>query len=302
MKTTMKAALFGGAIFAAGIANQANAQSYRLGGPTGQLQTDTGGYANNWSWDATTYGSPGPYGGYMTEFRAACDSPYLFGRFFGAPSGTRVTTSDVNTLDIFSLNEVDGLVIPWAPDGSFGANYDLGNAYISYFFSRGGDLLIFADSSYNDPVNSYLGIPTDSANTQYISNGLFPAFDGPFGPAVNVQQAGAYGTLNLADVTATGGRVIGTNGLGGVTVAFWDEGDFCPTCGAMIIATDVDMITSRFGVADYNALNDNARFALNSVAALFGDGPPEGADCDGNGVLNIDDIDCFVDAFLSGDL
>ena len=49
-------------------------------------------------------------------------------------------------------------------------------------------------------------------------------------------------------------------------------------------------------------LLDSDRDAFDAIGWDLFSGPACFADCDANGALNIDDIDCFIDAFTSGDL
>ncbi len=67
---------------------------------------------------------------------------------------------------------------------------------------------------------------------------------------------------------------------------------------AVYSPTDVTLVASCFSDCDSNgSLNIDD---IDCFVAAFLDGELPDADCDGNGVLNLDDIDCFVTGFLGG--
>ncbi|MEQ8770852.1 MAG: hypothetical protein RIB60_10135 [Phycisphaerales bacterium] len=293
MKIAMKAALFGGTLFAAGIAHADN--TYRIDGPSSVASPSNGGYA--WDIPTASYGLMGP-------FRDAIQDNYNFSHFASVVD-TKVITGDFDYLSATSLFEPDCFISPWwfdsdcTPTDAYGTNTY--QAYVAaYHFWNGGDLILLNDSPYTDAIGDFLGVPTQyGSGTTYISGTEFP-FDGPFGTAANPALQFSVGFLNVADVFATGGDVLATDGFGNPVVAFWEEDAYSPGSGKMIIITDVNSFSST--AATFSPLNDNGRFALNIVAGMLADTKPGGADCDKNGVLNIDDIDCFVASFLAGDL
>ncbi|GJM18947.1 MAG: hypothetical protein DHS20C14_11600 [Phycisphaeraceae bacterium] len=278
MKTSMKAALFGGALLCAGVAEAKH--TYRIDGPSTTATGDS-----YFGWDGTG----------LTEFRAALNYSYFFSHFF-ATVDTSIQTYDFDYLGCCgTLARADCIISPWWSDSNT-ANYE---AFIaSYHFRNGGDLLLFNDDSGHDYIGDYLGLPTqDYASSYTFNDSTFP-FDGPFGTTTSVNMAGNIGFLNDVDVANAGGTVLARNGSGQIVVAFWDDGDYSPGSGRMIIVTDVNTVISA--EADYSSFNDNARFGLNLVAGLIGPDGCNNADCDKNGVLNVDDVECFVDTFLGG--
>ncbi|GJM19469.1 MAG: hypothetical protein DHS20C14_16820 [Phycisphaeraceae bacterium] len=131
-----------------------------------------------------------------------------------------------------------------------------------------GDLFVGANSG-TPYVISFLGL----ADSNSISSGAF--FSG------NVSEeafAGtAAGSFDPADPRTNGGVVVNAQ----ITYDVDGDGDFeDPTAGNPGIDEE------------YQAL------------LFIGNTTPAGAfcDCDNNGVLNVDDIDCFVSGFLGGDL
>ncbi len=287
MRTTMKAALFGGAVFAAGIAHADN--TYRIDGPSTVASPSNYGYA----WDGLS-----PYGAYLAPFRAAIEDNNNFSHFLSVVD-TKVITGDFDYLDANVLFTADCIISPWWYD----TNVTPYEAYVAaYHFWNGGDLILFNDSPYTDAIGDILGIPTQyGLGSAPISGFGFP-FDGPFGAPASVNFAGTVGSLNAADVFSTGGQIFAVDGAGNPTVAFWEQDAYSPGSGRMIIVTDVNTIGDFGGTAQYSPINDNGRFALNLVAGMLAENKPGGADCDKNGILNIDDIDCFVDSFLNGEL
>ncbi len=295
MKNCMKAALFGGAIYAAGIANADN--TYRIDGPSSVASPSNYGYA----WDGLS-----PYGAYVAPFRAAIENNYNFSHFVSYVD-TKVITGDFDYLDINTLWVSDCIISPWWFDsdctpGPTGSENTYQAYVAAYHFWNGGDLILLNDSNYTDAIGDFLGVPTQNGNGPAPISGTGFPFDGPFGTPASVNFAGSVGSLSIVDVFNTGGQVFAVDGSGNPTVAFWEQDAYSPGSGRMIIVTDVNTIGDSGGTAQYSPLNDNGRFALNLVAGMLAENKPGGADCDKNGVLNIDDIDCFVDSFLNGEL
>jgi len=229
----------------------ASAAVYNLGGATGA--------GSLWSFD-------GPN---LAAYRAAITDPANFG-----PAGTiakTINTVDVASVSPASLAGLNGFIVPWTADSFYTASQqnDLKN-----FLLSGHDLFILQDDPAHDPIGALLGIPTVSNSTSTINNGTAPFYAGPFGNAANVNQGGAFGTLNAADVAAALGHVASTNASGQITGAYWGDGEYAPGAGRLVIITDVDMISTAYGLANYSPLNDNGRFALNITAFLVDSAPP----------------------------
>ena len=277
--------LFGGALIAAGIPQAATADTYRLDGPSSVTSPGNYGYA----WD----------GGYMAPFRAALENVNNFSNW-GTISAvqTSIVTGEFDFLNGAAITRPDGIISPWWSDADC-SDYE---AYVAtyHFLINGADLFLFNDDSYHDAIGAYLGIPTQNYASSSTFNGVAFPFDGPFGTTTSVNMSGSIGFLNPADVAAAGGQVLAVNGAGQIVVAYWDRGDYAPGAGRMLIVTDVNTIGGLFSPADYTTPNDNGRFGLNLVAGMIGNFACNDADVDGNGVLNVDDVQAFVDAFLTG--
>jgi hypothetical protein len=95
-----------------------------------------------------------------------------------------------------------------------------------------------------------------------------PMFQGVFGNANDVLMNFTVGNLSATDIANANGTLGGSN-VNGPTVAYWAPGQFAPGAGALVIVSDVDVFTNNGGgVANYNPLNDNGIFALNTSAYL----------------------------------
>ncbi len=94
-------------------------------------------------------------------------------------------------------------------------------------------------------------------------------FSGPFGTAANnTNTYGNFAQFDATTILASGGTIGGTNAAGQVTIAYWAKGAFAPGSGALILFSDVDMI-SNWEEDPYNlSLNANGILALNTVAWL----------------------------------
>jgi hypothetical protein len=235
----------------------------------------------------------------MEDFRAALEDVSNFSNRKGhSIVHTVMQTGHFHALDAAFLWIPDGIISPWWADAETTPSAIATAANL--FMNNGGDLFLFNDDSAHDAIAAYLGIPTqDSAAPSAFNGSGFP-FDGPFGAAANVSISGDVGHLSLADVAATGGKVLGVNGAGQITVAFWDRDDYAAGAGRMLIVTDVNTIGDFFGTAQYSPPNANGRFALNLVAGMIGSFACNDADVDENGVLDVDDVQAFVEAFLHG--
>ncbi len=278
MKNSMKACLFGGAVFAAGIANAGD--TYRIYGP---FPSETAGYGIG---DVT-----------MTPLTDTLTSPYIFSHFQAYFDASIIVTGWAN-LDSNEMRFGDCILSPWMWDGDLSA-YELAAA--QYHFLNGGDLILFCDSSYTDEIAASLGIPVSGYASDYAINAVGFLADGPFGDSTGAYTGGSVGTLDLIDVAVANGEVLATNNAGQVIAAFWDDNRYAPGAGRMIIVTDINTVAGGFGGWDYTNLNNpNTRFALNLFAGMIGSDPCNGADVNADGILNFDDIDLFVEEFLGG--
>ena len=232
-----------------------HAGAFTLGGPDCSIAAGSG----IWCWG----------GSVLSGFRGALGNAANFGAGGTVPQA--VSTVDLNAANFAAtLPTLDGFIVPWwtAADA---APY---SAAVTNYFLSGGNLLILADNSGNDPINAALGMPTRftgafPASATRDTSGTAPLYSGPFGTATAVAQWGAFGELRPADVILSGGSIVGTDATGRIVAAVWDEGEFAPGAGRLVVATDVDML----GVGNYTALDDNARFSLNAVSWLAEGGP-----------------------------
>jgi hypothetical protein len=237
-----------GGIVALGTASSAVAETqYNLAGPAFSISSDSG----SWSWQ----------GAFLLDFRNALTDTSNFGA--GGTVEVSLNLFDVTEIDATSLAGIDGFISPWwfETDMPAGSVETLRN-----FFFAGGDLYLLQDDFDTDGLGAALGLPT-SESTGSDSNGDGPLLDGPFGVASNVRQSGNVGKLDEATVLSLGGHVGAKNAEGEVTAAYWDEGEFAPGAGRLVIIADIDMIASE---ATYTPLNDNGIFALNAMAFLVG--------------------------------
>ncbi|GAA3955740.1 LamG domain-containing protein [Allohahella marinimesophila] len=226
------------------------AATYIIGGNSRRFSRNNG----NWAWD----------GSEMSAFRSAAENPANFG-----PNGVKLTT--VDTIDLLSISgasllEIDAFVASWWTDGDASAYRNT----LQTWHLGGGDLVLLQDDSAHDAVGAQLGFPTigTSAGPTTISAPL-QAPVGPFGVVNPLGQIGEFGYLNQSSVLAAGGTICGRDRNGRVTVACWDEGEYAPGAGKLIIATDVDFLTGNFGGANYALPNDKGRFGLNLIAFLL---------------------------------
>ncbi len=243
--------------------DDARSQNLVIAGPSATLQNQS-----SYNWQG---------GSRLAQFRAALQNTAFFG-----PSGTvshAITTQDLSVVSASSLQNVDVFISPWWADTT-----TPGSAItaVTQFFLNGGALLLYQDDSSHDAIGAALGIPTSSSDGS-DSNGGIPLFDGPFGTAANVHQGGNVGRLLAADVLTHNGHVAAMNASGQVTAAYWNENEYAPGAGRLLIVSDVDMITNLN--ATYGPLNDNGIFALNGVAHVVCPGSISayGAGCAGSG-------------------
>jgi hypothetical protein len=112
-----------------------------------------------------------------------------------------------------------------------------------------------------------LGIVSSTADGT-PSNGSAPFFSGAFGTATNTATFGNFDQFSATTILALGGTIVAHNTSGQVTVAYWAKGAFAPGSGALIIFSDVDMI-SNWSQNPYSpSLNANGILALNTMAYL----------------------------------
>ena len=209
----------------------------------------------SWAWDNLQ----------PSEFRAAVEDTNNFGS--SGVVDQAVVTIDLTTLNASTLTNVDAFIASWWLDAD-------SNAYGSVlrdFLLAGGDLVLLQDDSGHDAIGSFLGFPTidgSSSPTTVTS----PFQEGPFGAVGSLTHVGQFGYLDTNNVTNNGGTVCGTDSNGRTTIACWDEGEFAPGAGQLVITTDVDYITGDFGGANYDPLNAKGTFGLNLVDFLINGG------------------------------
>ena len=209
--------------------------------------------------------SPGGFNVYcgtssvLAPLAQAVANPVNFG-----PAGTvnrRVAFTAFDALPPSLYARLRAVIVPWIADAD-AAGY--AEALRTYFLG-GGNLWLLQDDNQHDPIGALLGVPTPTfaGGAPRATNGVAPVYDGPFGVATNVQQLSAYGGLDGSDVAAHGGTVVGTADVDGENVvAAWQQGQYAPGAGRMVIATDVDAV---FLPANPPS---NTTWTLNSLAFL----------------------------------
>lgn len=235
----------------------AQAATYRVGGASQSLTPSS----SEWAFD----------GDYIAGFRGALEDPNNFG-----PSGVvnrSISTHTLNAVNASTLSGLDMFVGTWIAD-SEAAPFQ---SAVRDFFLNGGDLFLLQDDSGHDALGDLLGIATSSSSGS-VSNGGAPLFDGPFGVATNVTQHYLVGQLNEAAILARNGKVGGRNAQNQVTSAYWAAGEYAAGAGSLFIIADIDMIstTTACGLpvcgADYDNMNSNAIYALNTFSFLQSQG------------------------------
>ncbi len=240
--------LLGGVVVLwAGCAVSAWAQTYVLGSPDQSINSDS------WALNASS--------NYMLSFRTAITNPANFG-----PSGT--VTKSISVVDLTSptpanLSGLNGLMVPWWSNTQ-SAPY---TTDILAAFHSGMDLWLLEDDSLHNGIGTALGIVSSAADGS-VSNGNAPFFSGPFGSATNTATYGNFDQFDPVTIAALGGTVAGTNASGQVTVVYWAKGTFGAGTGALVLFSDVDMISNANGVDPFSPLNANGILGLNTMAWL----------------------------------
>lgn len=213
-------------------------------------------HSGAWSWD----------GEYLAGYRGALGNRVFFG-----PSGTvqrSIATITLPSITGEALRGMNGFIAPkWFNSDS--APY---NQLIVNFFRSGGNLFLLDDMSDKSGIAALLGVPTHDSSDGSVSNGGAPLFNGPFGFPTNVTQAQEHGYLMAQEIYAHHGFVCAMNPSNQITAACFNAGGYAPGAGAMVITTDVDMITTlgAGGTAAYTTPpSSNAIFALNATAFLL---------------------------------
>jgi hypothetical protein len=264
LSNALQVAAVGGLVALAAVPAAA-ADAYRVGGVASAIAPNS----SCWAWD----------GSCVKDFRAALGNPAYFGPTGVVNRGIEAVT--LNSVDATSLKGLNMFIATWMADVDFNAAQA---GAVKDFFLGGGDLFLLQDDSEHDVIGQLLGLST-SESSGTVSNGGAPLYDGPFGFAKNVTQHYNVGQLDEAAVLALGGTVAGRNADNQVTSAFWKAGQFAPGAGALFINADIDMIATTSprdgcGVAlcgaNYNPLNSNGIFALNTFAFIQAQGgtPP----------------------------
>lgn len=212
--------------------------------------------------DGATAGPITPYwtDGSLAAFRHALEDPANFGAC--GQVGRPVQTVTLSSISAESLAGVDVFVAPaWMDAYATAQQLEA----LQQFFHKGGSLFLLDDNWDYDVLGQKLGLPTSTASDGSPSAGLSPLFEGPFGTTPQVSHWGVFGQLDACTVAAKHGSVVGWNQSRQATTAIWPRDTYAPGAGAMVVATDVDMIRNG---ASYAPLNGNGVFALNAMAFL----------------------------------
>lgn len=229
---------------ACGLVHPARAQ-YVLASPSSSLNSDT------WSLDSSN----------MSGFRAAITNAAYFGT--GGTVARSVTVTNLNAISPTVLAGVNGLMVPWWNNSQSAAYQTM----VINAFKSGMDLWILADDASHNSIVTALGIGSSQANGS-VSNGSAPFFSGAFGTATNTGTFGNFFQFNATDVTSLGGTIAGRNQNNEVTLAYWNRGAFSAGSGALILFSDVDMISNAYQQPYSPTLNANGILALNTMAFL----------------------------------
>lgn len=221
------------------------AQTYVLGSPDATL--------DNAGWSLSS--------DYLSSFRVAITNPSNFG-----PAGivsTSISITDLSAAAPDNLMGLNGFMSAWWDNSQSTSNVP---AVVSAF--RGGmDLWLLEDDTSHNAIGAALGIVQSPADGS-VSNGSAPFFTGPFGTATNTGTYGNYAQFDETTIRSLGGTVAGRNVSGQVTIVYWPRGTFSPGAGALLVFSDVDMISS-YGVNPFSpSINSNGILALNSAAWL----------------------------------
>ncbi len=107
----------------------------------------------------------------------------------------------------------------------------------------------------------------------------------------------AYGDVDLdGDVDSADEAIVSANQ--GMSPAGWADGD--TDCDGDVDADDLAVFNAKCAFADCDANGTINLDDIDCFVAAFLGGDLAGADCDDNGTINLDDIDCFVASFLGG--
>lgn len=229
---------------------EAPAQTYILASPDSTL--NTGG----WSLSSAN----------LSGFRSAITNPVYFG-----PSGTvpvTISITDLSTINSSTLSGVNGFIEPWWPnnDAQPYESQAMTNAVVAAFHS-GMDLWLLEDDSNHNALGTALGLVASPADGT-VSNGTRPLFSGPFGTATNTATYGNFSYFDSATIASLGGTIIGTNASGQATAVYWQRGAFAAGSGALIVFSDVDMISNWQQNPYSPTLNANGILALNTMDTL----------------------------------
>jgi hypothetical protein len=225
----------------------ASAQTYILATPDVAL--------NNEAW------SLGSTSGFMSGFRGAITNPANFGP--GGTVGTSITVNELSSITALSLAGANGFIVPWWNNSQSSAY----TSVVTTAFLGGMDLWLLEDDSSHNAIGSSLGIVSSFADGS-VSNGSAPFFSGPFGTASNTATFGNFAQFDEATILALHGTVIGRNASGQVTAVYWAKNTFAAGAGALVLFSDVDMI-SNWAQNPYSpALNANGILALNTMSTL----------------------------------
>lgn len=235
------------------LAASAAAQTYILGAPDLTLETD------GWAVSSSN----------MSAFKTAIANPAYFG-----PAGTVTTTISLTEFSFATLNAgglagVDGFIVPWWHNAESAAYVST----VTTAFQNGMDLWLLEDDSQHNGIGAALGLYSATGGSSVsadgsASNGTAPFFSGPFGTATNTGTAGNFAQFDAATISALNGTIIGTNTSGQITAVYWAPGAYSAHSGALIVFSDVDMISNWLGNPYSPTLASNGVLALNTVAAL----------------------------------
>ncbi len=214
----------------------------RVAGPSSNLNPSSLG------WD----------GAGMAMFRNTLMRPDYFG-----PQGRHnrgIDVLEMGNLDELTLATMDVVVTGLWNDPDID---HLQVAALLEFAERGGRVLLTPEDNGADDLAIAFGFETDDVNAS-PTTGSAPCYVGPFGTASVVTQADTSVIFDETALLERGGLAIGRNGADQVVVALLKESALDPKSGEVLAIGDVHMLVD----VDYNLLDTETIFALNSIASL----------------------------------
>ena len=205
----------------------------------------------------------------MTSTRAKLLSWNNFG-----PTGTvgfafsiSDTAETSGSIDLALLNNFDLFFIGWFDDGNVNAFTDTELIAMENWVQAGGQMIVTCDDGDHDAVCAHFGYPsvgtTITSVTPTAAGMIHPLFDGPFGVVTTATMEGDMGYFS----TTVGAEVLAVDHLGRpVVIQKMDD----VGCGAVILMSDIDLITDYGGITPGDVIATNNDRFLGNLFAYMG--------------------------------